>query len=356
MLVLSGLPGWTETSLRIATYNVELARRGPGLLLRDILKGDDPAVTVAADVIAEVAPDVLLLTGFDYDLRNAALGAFRDHLEERGAVYPHVFSRRPNTGIDSGFDLDGNGRLGEPRDMQGFGRFAGEGGMAILSRFPFRSNAKDISTLLWRDLPGAILPEGFYAEPALDVLRLSSTAHWDVPITVAGQEVRLLAYHAGPPVFDGPEDRNGRRNHDETRLWNLYLEGTIGSGVTQPFVILGDANLDPADGEGRGAAMKALIARSDVQDPRPRSPGGIAAANPEHRGNPGLDTADWRDEDGPGNLRVDYVLPSTAFRVLDAGVFWPAPSDPKAALLGLEEEGATRHRLVWVDLELEGQP
>ena len=80
------------------------------------------------------------------------------------------------------------------------------------------------------------------------------------------------------------------------------------------------------------------------------------AANPGHRGDPALDTADWREDGGPGNLRADYVLPSADFRILDAGVFWPAPEDPKAGLLGSERDGATRHRLVWVDLVLQRDP
>ncbi len=36
--------------------------------------------------------------------------------------------------------------------------------------------------------------------------------------------LHLLASHPTPPAFDGPEDRNGRRNHDEIRFWNDYLD------------------------------------------------------------------------------------------------------------------------------------
>jgi len=38
--------------LRIATWNSDLSREGPGLLARDIARGDDPQVLAALQVIA----------------------------------------------------------------------------------------------------------------------------------------------------------------------------------------------------------------------------------------------------------------------------------------------------------------
>jgi hypothetical protein len=75
------------------------------------------------------------------------------------------------------------------------------------------------------------------------------------------------------------------------------------------------------------------------------------AADSTHVGNPAFDTADW-PTDGPGNLRVSYVLPSSDLPVTAAGVFWPAPDDPLATLLGQSEQGAGPHRLVWVDIAM----
>ena len=121
-------------------------------------------------------------------------------------------------------------------------------------------------------------------------------------------------------------------------------------------MIAGDANLDVADGDGRPGAMRALLNDPRLQDPTPKSAGAVAAsaqggANLSHEGDPAFDTADWRDlgPTDPGNLRVDYVLPSVDWQVVDAGVFWPAPDDPLARLLG--GEGASRHRLVGVDID-----
>ena len=83
-------------------------------------------------------------------------------------------------------------------------------------------------------------------------LRLSSKTHADVGVavpTVDGgfREVRVLISHPTPPVFDGPEDRNGRRNRDEIRFWSIHLDRPEAAGV--PAVLLGDLNADPFDGD-----------------------------------------------------------------------------------------------------------
>ena len=59
----------------------------------------------------------------------------------------------------------------------------------------------------------------WYSEQERNIMRLSSKSHWDVPVNIGGQIIHLLASHPTPPIFDGIEDRNGRRNHDEIRFW-----------------------------------------------------------------------------------------------------------------------------------------
>ncbi|WP_300059190.1 endonuclease/exonuclease/phosphatase family protein [uncultured Roseobacter sp.] len=332
-------------SLRVATFNTELSRKGPGLLLRDIVGGDDPQVLATLDVIAEAQPDVLLLQGFDYDLTGEALAAYIAALRDYGLDYAYSFSARPNTGMPTGLDMDGNGKLGEPRDAQSYGRFSGQGGMAILSRHPIDIGAvKDFTELLWRDLPNALLPETedgpFPSEEALAAQRLSTTNHWVVPIEVPEfGRLDIMAFQGSPPVFDGPEDRNGKRNHDETVFWQHYLAGHFGETETESFVLLGDINQDRRDGEGIKSAIINLLDDPRLQDPMPKSAGSETAT-----GDP-FDTVDWTDP-VPGNLRVDYVLPSADWQVLDAGVLWPDPDSP----LGQTVIAASRHRLVWVDI------
>ncbi|EIE49825.1 hypothetical protein C357_17393 [Citreicella sp. 357] len=296
--------------LTLATWHADLSRKGPGLLLRDLLKGElDPLLAE----IASADPDVLLLTNVDHDHDGVALAQIAGALNDLGAPYPYRFTARPNTGLPTGLDLDGDGRLGGARDAQGFGEFSGQGGMAVLSRVPVRL-LRDFTGMLWADLPGNMrLPD----DPAPRVQRLSSAAHWVLGLDTPEGPLSLLAWHATPPVFDGPEDRNGRRNADELAFWLRYLDGAFGDVAPNP-VLIGDANVDPARGDGRQDAMRAVLRDARLQDPLS-----------------GTDTVTW-DQTGP--MRVSYILPSAGLRVIGA--------ETRAA--AAEE----RHRMVLVTLDL----
>ena len=100
-----------------------------------------------------------------------------------------------------------------------------------------------------------------------------------------------------------------------------------------------------------------LLAHPAIADPRPASDGAVAAGvrdggvNLRHRGPPALDTVDWPDDRGdPGNLRVDYLLPAAGLKVTGSGVLWP-----EGGLLGEDVLRASRHRLVWLDIEIGGR-
>ncbi len=300
-------------------------------------------------MVSRIAPDILVLQKVDYDLDLHAISALRDVISASGPTYPHIFALRPNTGMPTGVDMDGDGRLGRDNDAQGFGRFSGQAGMAVLSRFPIiRQEVQDFSALLWRDLPGALLPvvnkEPFPSAQAMALQRLSTVGHWVVPVRLDDAAIDLLVFHATPPVFDGPEDRNGKRNHDELRIWQHYLDGGIGTLSQNPVVLIGDANLDPVDGDGRKDAINGLLNDKRLQDPRPMRVHDVPQQSGQS-GDPRLDTADWPMPD-PGPKRVDYVLPDARLSVKDAGVFWPPDGTPD----GLIARTASRHRLVWVDL------
>lgn len=349
------LPALSQ-NIRIATYYTDLERKGPGLLLRDILGGKDPQVVALGQVIAHVAPDVILLTSFDFDLGGHALRAFADHLRGVGIDYPYAFTSHSNSGIATGLDMNGDGWLGDADDAQGFGDFAGQGGMAVLSKLPIlQDGVRDFSSMLWQDFPDAQSPS---SDGTLALQRLSSVAHWDIPIQLPDLSVlRLFAFHAGTPAFGGDGDRNQNRNHDEVSFWQTYLDGRLAIQPTNdPFIVIGDANLDPHDGLGRQSAIQNLLSDVRLRDLRPRSAGAAIASNAQggvnanQTGDPALDTADWPDENGPGNLRVDYVLPSVKLNTGGAGVFWPAPTDPDAAVLQHDGVAASRHALVWVDI------
>jgi Endonuclease/Exonuclease/phosphatase family len=313
-------------------------------LVADLAARDDPQIDAVVRVLARLDADVVLLTSVDYDRKGVALRLLSDRLAEVGLPYAHRLAFRPNTGMQTGLDLDGNGRLGDPGDAQGWGLFSGQGGMAVLSRMPIDAEmARDFSAFLWRDLPGAYLPTGM-TTAAREAQRLATTGFWDIPVQTGAGPLHLLAWHATPPVFDGPEDRNGRRNHDEAAFWRHYLDSALPMPPPEaPFVLLGDGNLDPVDGDGLREGMVALLAHPALQDPAPR--GSHGRVEPRHAGDPALDTVVYDDI---GGLRLDYVLPSAEVKVLAAGVLWPGPDDPLLADL----TAASRHFPVWVDLEM----
>lgn len=365
LALLLPLAAFAET-IRFATFNASLTRNGAGLLLRAIEKGEDPQIRAVIEIIQHVRPDVLLINEFDHDVEALAATAFRRALAagEKSIDYPHSHHATPNTGYLSGFDLNGDGKTRGPDDAFGYGSFPGQYGMLLLSRFPIDAAAiRDFGVVLWADLPDAKLPlnpDGtrFPSEAAAAAMRFSSKSHWDVPVRLPTGVIHVFASHPTPPVFDGPEDRNGLRNAAEISFWSDYIDGTFPPGSAPfvgDFVILGDLNADPMDGDGRHEAIAGLLTHPRVQDPEPRSDGAEAAGqsgrNATHLGDPSLDTADWNDTRGPGNLRVDYVLPSEGLTVAGAGVFWPDKDAPLFRLIGSGKPVSSDHRLVWVDLK-----
>ncbi len=254
--------------------------------------------------------------------------------------------------------------------------------MAVYSRYPIdESEVRTFQKFLWKDMPGALLPDDpatpepadWYSPEELDVFRLSSKSHWDVPVEIGGRTVHLLVSHPTPPVFDGPEDRNGTRNFDEIRFWAdyvtpgrtsryIYDDSGRRGGLTagDPFVIAGDLNSDPFDGDSIPGAAQQLLEHPRVNTSvTPDSDGAVeqselqGGANETHLSDPRFDTADFADT-APGNLRVDYVLPSKSLRIADAGVFWPLSDDPLFRLVGTFPFPSSDHRLVWVDVNVPG--
>ena len=363
--------------VRIATFNCSLNRASVGTLRHDLATPDNAQARVVAEIIQRVRPDILLLQEFDYDAEGAALRDFQTNYlgrPQNGSAaigFAHSFFTESNTGQPSGFDLSNDGRVHGGEDALGFGEFPGQYAMALLSRFPIdQAHARTFRKFLWRDMPGALLPPGWYSPEELAVLPLSSKSHWDVPVRIGKATLHLLASHPTPPAFDGPEDRNGRRNHDEIRFWGDYLDGAAyirddqgksGGFRDKAFMIMGDQNSDPVDGGSLNDAIGALLAHPRI-DARflPQSPGGAEAsaaqggANAAQRGDPRFDTADFNDRVA-GNLRVDYLLPSKGLRVCGGGVFWPSQTDPAASLVwGDRPPPSSDHRLVWIDVSVSG--
>jgi 3-phytase/alkaline phosphatase D len=376
--------------VRFATFNASLNRFNAGDLATELSTPGSAQPDVIAEIIQRVRPDVLLINEFDFDAGNVALDAFHDNYLKvaHGTAIPIEYEYRytapSNTGIPSGFDLDNSGTVGGPGDAFGFGFFPGQFGMAVYSIHPIEfANIRTFQNFLWKDMPGALLPEDppgtpWYSPAELDVFRLSSKSHWDVPINIDGETVHFLVSHPTPPVFDGAEDRNGTRNHDEIRFWADYVHpgrsGYInddngnsgGLAADELFVIAGDQNSDPLDGDSIPGSIQQLLNSPKVNTKvTPSSIGGAEQdglqgnANTLHLSDPAFDTADFFDGfppapfgGAPGNLRADYVLPRKNMAITDAGVFWPLAADPLFPLVGTFPFPSSDHRLVWVDVRV----
>jgi hypothetical protein len=377
-----------QESVRFATYNASLNRNTAGQLVADLSTPGNAQAKAVAEVIQRTRPDVLLINEFDFVPNQQAANLFRTNylqVGQGGAApihYPYVYVAPSNTGVPSGFDLNNNGQIGGGDDAFGFGLFEGQFGMVVYSRYPIDTrHVRTFQLFKWKDMPGAMLPDDpatpapadWYSPAELDVFRLSSKSHWDVPIEIGNRTVHFLVSHPTPPTFDGAEDRNGTRNHDEIRFWADYVQpGKRSSYIYDdngrygglrpgsPFVIAGDQNSDPVDGDSVPGSIQQLIDHPRIIDPLPASAGAAEAAvlqggaNTTHEGDPKYDTADFSDNPAPGNLRADYVLPSRQLRPTSAGVFWPVRSDPLSRLTGEFPFPTSDHRLVWVNVRVPG--
>ena len=393
LLVLTGCSGTAEVRpaartepvtpampLRFATFNTSLFDEEHGGLVARLDEGDQDARRIAA-TIQHQRPDVLLLNEFDYDPQGRAATLFQQRYlgvgqsGQQPITYPYRYFAEVNTGVPSGLDLDNNGTVGgkgreRGNDAWGYGLHPGQYGMLVLSKYPIdEASVRTFQLLKWSALPGALRPiepstgKSFWPDAVWSQLRLSSKSHWDVPVRTPLGTVHVLASHPTPPVFDGKEKRNAARNHDELRLWKEYLDGGDkpwlcddkgscgGLAADARFVIVGDLNNDPADGDGRHDAILELLEHPRVlRYPTPTSVGAeqtslaYAEKGIVRRGAPQHATGDF----GPrsGTMRLDYVLPSTGLCYIGSGVFWPANDSPQAKIAD-----GSDHHLVWVDVK-----
>lgn len=437
-------PAAAQTSVRFATFNASLNRDASGQLLSDLANPLASGVSGSvanriqqahnvAEILQRVNADVLLVNEFDFDRNGlptadssaSALGyssqaarLFQDNFlaashgnAVRGSTqalnYAYRYTPNTNTGVASGFDLNNNGAISGGDDAWGFGNYAGQYGFTIYSKYEI-VGVRSFQNFKWKDMPGNLLTNdpvagannlaNFYSADEIAQLRLSSKNHVDVTVRIHGQDVHFLTAHPTPPTFDGAEDRNGKRNHDEIRLWADYIAGasylyddqggTGGLAAGAKFVIAGDYNADPLDGDSfkglvNGTAYNAIgqLLNNGLVNTSltPASAGGTQAAtdphnngtaNQGHAGDPQFDTADFSDS-APGNLRVDYVLPSANLAMTGAGVFWPTDGDQTdtnntGALFDLvgtfrnpnlyANLPSSDHRAVWVDVSVVPEP
>ncbi|MCU4675278.1 endonuclease/exonuclease/phosphatase family protein [Catenovulum sp. 2E275] len=368
-------------SIRVASFNVsmeaenytsdDIDTKGSQILVDELASGENQQIKNIAEIIQRVRPDVILLNEFDYiaDTNSGVemfISQYLNIAQNENAVsidYPYYFVAPSNTGEPTSFDLNNDGEFTATQDdAYGFGRFPGHYAMVILSRYPIaQDKVRTFQKFLWKDMPNHLMPSdpqtgaNWYNEAETAEFRLSSKSHWDVPVMVDGETIHVLASHPTPPTFDGDEDRNGRRNHDEIRFWADYVDTSTAAyiyddngaqgGLNQGarFVITGDLNASTEGDSYPGTIEQLLLNPLVSANYAPSSEGGSANAgysdlSPFH-------TATWA-------MRADYVLPSKAgLNVEQGGVFWPT-EETDAFYLVESRTASSDHRLVWLDLAI----
>ncbi|MFC1484008.1 endonuclease/exonuclease/phosphatase family protein [Candidatus Neomarinimicrobiota bacterium] len=343
--------------------------------------GQNEQLKAAAEIIRKIQPDVLVINEIDHDIdalqagQDITLNArrFNDTYLNRGEApldYRYVYAAPCNTGFLAGKDFDNNGMVATDADRgsrdhggdcYGYGAYPGQYSMAILSRYPLETGkARTFQKFLWKDLPDNLIPPGWYSDDEIDIFRLSSKSHWDIPVRIGKKSIHLLMSHPTPPVFDGPENRNGRRNYDEIRMWVHYINNDSvmvddagirgGLASTESFIIAGDLNAAP-QGDRLETGQRSIDQL--LQHPLIKDCGDLlvseGALNGQEPGPPKYierRTSGW---DGRG-LRIDHLLPSKDLEVVDGGVYWPdAASDAENAASAKQ---ASDHRLIWLDIKV----
>ncbi len=222
----------------------------------------------------------------------------------RGLTNMKFASQGPsNRGLPTGFDVNQDGYL-DAEDAQGFGAFHGQHSMLVLSQ---KAPKRIISFNKQKLMDFSPMPvkngESYYSSDLWKSLLLSPTGLWQHDFG----NFQLLSAYAQAPAFDGEEQRNVLRNAAEIRWWNAYISGKIffddaskGQQLAKPFILMGTLNLDPKHGKGNHQAILDLL------------------SNPKIRTIPFHEEATVdRNEQGLGFLRVDYILPSCHFEIVN---------------------------------------
>jgi endonuclease/exonuclease/phosphatase family metal-dependent hydrolase len=377
IFILSFLISNSQSSktVRFATFNTSLYRNSLGEIEKDLKSGENEQMKIIAEIIQRNDPDILALQEFDFAEDNAYVKLYQKHylnISQNGAnpvKYPYFYAFPSNTGILTEFDLNKDGKFKTANDAYGYGRYPGQYAFAILSKYPIdETGIRTFQYFLWKDMPDANIPlnsdhKTYYEKEELKIFRLSSKNHVDVPVIINKDTIHVLIAHPTPPVFDGKEDRNGKRNHDEIRLFADYISGGErasylyddkgkygGLGEDTKFVILGDMNADPIDGDSYENAILQL-----TDHPLINSKAASGKHVPESKGsavkhNQRPDKGDPYHNTSVFGLRIDYVLPSANLKVKSSGVFWPSENEGFFYLV--KDKKGSDHRLVWVDIKI----
>ncbi|MBI2894546.1 MAG: endonuclease/exonuclease/phosphatase family protein [Deltaproteobacteria bacterium] len=343
-----------------------------------LLNEDDRQVRAAAEILSRFAPDILSINELQFDLEgvpeaglpgapagtlpgSACEGKNARRLADRlEALHPEL--RYPYTVValgNSGLPFEATGELPPELLQRGFGEFPGRFNVALVSRFPIlHDQVRVIHDFPWRQLPGNRLAQ-VEEETGIvvpDDFPLFEKALVIVPVDVDGVTLHVILVH---PVSSGFNDMNPHRNHDELRGVSLFLDGALPGVEPLPagarFVIVGDLNADPEDGEGIAGAVAQLYEHPLVVAHFASGEGGTAGMHPERNSFlSGCGKGDGTIVQNPASrlqLQLDYVLPSVTIGApVASGLFFPSHVESwDDYVLACT---ASDHRFVWADVDL----
>lgn len=356
-----GSGGQPSPSVRVAQYNISL-------LGSVKLKTDNPQVAAAADVIARFDPDIIAINEIAFDLtgvdpepgtfsdgmQNGALLAEKLNAVTPGAPYEfHVLTFGNSGVLWEGYDAANHDPYFAERGNGGVGQF----NYAVLSRYPIlEDDARVIVDVAWDSLPGHVGPTmqadiGVAIPPGYPIFAKGLVI---VPIDVDGRVLHLVMNHPFPPIN---QPVNPYRHHDELLAMKLLLDGDLPGVEPLPadarFVIAGDLNVDPDDGDALPGTIEQLFDHPLVVASQPNDGHGTFGNTPEQNTQASACPAnDGPDPSTDRQLQLDYLMPSTTIGPpLATGMFFPDPvAEPADWQLACM---ASDHFLLWADLPWE---
>lgn len=350
--------------IRLATMNAQLIAETEGELVAQLDGGEDPRAKKLAATLQTQRPNVVALTGFDYDEQQDAIKLFQEKYLAHGQdglqpiQYRYSYAAPVNAGVDSGSDLNHDGTVGGAEDALGHGEFPGQGGMVVLSQLPIQeSQVRTFNKLKWAELPNNRLSETAFTALERKFMPLMSRSLWDVPVVSGRNTIHLVVTHLSSPRELGVEQAESARHRDQLQFVQDYLgqggdanyiEDDAGraGGLERAanFVLLGQLNSDPLEGSAQHRALHEIGAPGEFISE------GASSFFRDRRDQDSTAVTDLRPHRTDGQ-RLNYVLSKRgASSVLDSGVFWPTENSERAALVPESDASGLSYRLVWADV------
>ncbi|HIW98705.1 MAG TPA: hypothetical protein H9871_01030 [Candidatus Nesterenkonia stercoripullorum] len=359
----------SSDDIRVGTVRAGMTSSTEEELLEDLGTGVFPPARSLAEAAQLNRPDVLLVTGITSDGDEEIAETLRSKYFEvgqngqEGLDYPYVYAGPSNSGNESGADLDGDGVVGGPGDSIGYGEHPGQHGMILFSSFPIEEKGvRTFQEFLWEDLPDSAAGSSEYSDLERSVMRLTSAAFWDVPLTVdAGEDsertVNVVASSLARP--QDPADVDADRGDDERRMIADYLageawyltddDGDPAPGTGSEFVYMGEPATQYDLPGSANEDLAELLDSQAVQDPEPEA---VTEEPLSSRsvGSGGSQSRATRAVDDGMDVRSAFILPGASMDIGDSGVFWPAEGEYGADLVQPGSDQAISDRLVWLDI------